>query len=209
MIVLATKNLGKIAEFERLIDHKFKVVGLNVFPDMPDVDETGSTLVENAYLKANAIAKFTSLPCLSDDSGLFISALNDEPGVFSARYASDKFSDSTQTEKELFATNPARANIDKVLRKLAGKSNRKAEFRTVVAFVDLKNNQRFDFLGRLPGEIAQTLRGENGFGYDPIFIPNNLDRTLAQLTAEQKDSISHRFRAFEQARPVIMAALNS
>ena len=176
---------------------------------MPDVDETGSTLAENAYLKANAIAKFTSLPCLSDDSGLFISALNDEPGVFSARYASDKFSDSTTSEKELFGTNPARANIDKVLRKLAGKSNRKAEFRTVVAFVDLKNNQRFDFLGRLPGEIAQTARGENGFGYDPIFIPNNLGKTLAQLTAEQKDSISHRFRAFEQARPVIMAALNS
>ena len=69
--------------------------------------------------------------------------------------------------------------------------------------------QRIDFLGRLPGEIAQTARGENGFGYDPIFIPNNLGRTLAQLTAEQKDSISHRFRAFEQARPVIMAALNS
>ena len=121
----------------------------------------------------------------------------------------------------LFRSNPARANIDKVLRKLAGKSNRKAEFRTVVAFVDLKNNQRFDFLGRLPGEIAQTARGENGFGYDPIFIPiftpvsnpefnpNNPGRTLAQLTAEQKDSISHRSRAFEQARPVIMAALNS
>ena len=115
----------------------------------------------------------------------------------------------TARGQAVFATNPARANIDKVLRKLAGKSNRKAEFRTVVAFVDLKNNQRFDFLGRLPGEIAQTARGENGFGYDPIFIPNNLDRTLAQLTAEQKDSISHRFRAFEQAGPVIMAALNS
>lgn len=226
MIVLATKNLGKVAEFERLIGKltenlsdnstgdNFKVLGLNDFPQMPDVAETGSTLEENAYLKATAIAKFTKLPCLADDSGLFITALNDQPGVYSARFASDKFSDSTQDEIKLFATDPARANINKVLRKLDQKTDRSAQFRTVVAFIDLQRNHRFDFKGVLDGRISTAAVGENGFGYDPIFIPDqdlpgssNSAKTLAQLTGAEKDAISHRARAFAKALPVITAAL--
>lgn len=214
MIVLATKNLGKIAEFERLIGKKLKVLGLNDFPDMPDVEETGATLEENAYLKASAIAKFAKLPCLADDSGLFISALNNQPGVYSARYASEKFSDSTEDEVKLFSLNPAQANINKVLRKLDQESNRRAQFRTVVAFVDLKKNHRFDFKGTLDGNISTAPNGTNGFGYDPIFIPDQSSvnksftpRTLAELSSAEKDEISHRARAFAQALPVLLATL--
>jgi len=131
-LVLASKNLGKIAEFERMLGQQaslVKVLGLNDFPDMPDVEESGKTLSENARLKAQAIAKFTNLPALADDSGLFIDALNGDPGVLSARWAGYQGVSSQERDH---------ANIERVLAQLKGvpKPERGAQFKSVVAFCD-------------------------------------------------------------------------
>ena len=190
-LVLASKNLGKIAEFERMLGQQaslVKVLGLNDFPDMPDVEESGNTLSENARLKAQAIAKFTNLPALADDSGLFIDALNADPGVLSARWAGYQGLNSQERD---------RANIEKVLTQLKSvpKPQRGAQFKSVVAFCDPRNQLKIiekEELGVLPGIIITEPRGSGGFGYDPIFVPVGFDQTLAEISPEVKDEVSHR-----------------
>ena len=194
-LVLASKNLGKIAEFERMLGQQansVKVLGLNDFPDMPDVDESGNSLSENARLKAQAIAKFTNLPALADDSGLFIDALNADPGVLSARWAGYQGVNSQERD---------RANIQKVLAQLKGvpKPERGAQFKSVVTYCDLRDQLQMiekEELGVLNGEILLEPIGDGGFGYDPIFMPTGFDKSLAQLPPGVKDEVSHRGIAF-------------
>ncbi len=194
-LVLASKNLGKIAEFERMLGQQansVKVLGLNDFPDMPDVEESGKSLSENARLKAHAIAKFTNLPVLADDSGLFIDALNADPGVLSARWAG--YQGVISQERD-------RANIQKVLAQLEGvpKPERGAQFKSVVAYCDLRDQLQIiekEELGVLNGEILLEPVGDGGFGYDPIFMPTGFDKSLAQLPPGVKDEVSHRGIAF-------------
>ena len=194
-LVLASKNLGKIAEFERMLGQQaslVKVLGLNDFPDMPDVEESGKTLSENARLKAQAIAKFTNLPALADDSGLFIDALNADPGVLSARWAGYQGVNSQERD---------RANIQKVLAQLKGvpKPERGAQFKSVVAYCDLRDQLQIiekEASGVLNGEILLEPIGDGGFGYDPIFMPTGFDKSLAQLPPGVKDEVSHRGIAF-------------
>jgi XTP/dITP diphosphohydrolase len=194
-LVLASKNLGKIAEFERMLGQQansVKVLGLNDFPDMPDVEESGKSLSENARLKAQAIAKFTNLPALADDSGLFIDALNADPGVLSARWAGYQGVNSQERD---------RANIQKVLAQLEGvpKPERGAQFKSVVAYCDPRDQLQMiekEELGVLDGEILLEPIGDGGFGYDPIFMPTGFDKSLAQLPPGVKDEVSHRGIAF-------------
>ena len=194
-LVLASKNLGKIAEFERMLGQQansVRVLGLNDFPDMPDVEESGKSLSENARLKAQAIAKFTNLPALADDSGLFIDALNADPGVLSARWAG--YQGVISQERD-------RANIQKVLAQLEGvpKPERGAQFKSVVAYCDLRDQLQIiekEELGVLNGEILLEPIGDGGFGYDPIFMPTGFDKSLAQLPPGVKDEVSHRGIAF-------------
>jgi XTP/dITP diphosphohydrolase len=205
-LVLATKNKGKIVEFERLLNQhaqSIKVLGLSDFPDMPEVQESGQTLSENARLKAKSISVFTKLPCLADDSGLFIDALGGDPGIYSARWAGYEGEDATQRD---------RLNIEKVLTQLKDVPvhKRGAQFKAAVVFY--KPNTaglaiEKEELGVLPGEIVMAPIGDGGFGYDPIFKPTGFDQTLAQLAPGVKDEISHRGIAFRAITPFLHSNL--
>ena len=195
-IVLATHNLGKVVELERLLngaDLDVQVMGLRDFPDLPDVDETGSSFVENALIKARAVRDVTQLPALADDSGLCIDALNGNPGIFSARWAGVHGDD--------------KANVQKVLRELSELTNptMTAHFRCAVALVfptgHLRSDEEIVHEGKMLGHIVTTPRGDNGFGYDPIFQPLGIDKTTAELQADIKDPISHRGKAFQAMLP--------
>ena len=205
-LVLATKNKGKIVEFERLLNQhaqSIKVLGLSDFPDMPDVTESGDTLSENAKLKAKSISIATNLPCLADDSGLFIDALAGDPGIYSARWAGYEGSDSGERD---------RMNIEKVLTQLKDvpAQNRGAQFKAVVAFykptADGLSIEKEE-LGVMPGEIVLVPLGDGGFGYDPIFKPTGFDQTLAQLSPGVKDEVSHRGIAFRAITPFLLSNL--
>ena len=201
-IVLATKNTGKIAEFERLLSEftpDIKVLGLSDFPDMPEVVESGKTLNENARLKAKAICEFTKLPALADDSGLFIDALGGQPGIYSARWAGFEGVDAKMRDL---------ANINKALEELKDvpKGSRGAQFKAVVAFCRKNLDSSFlekDELGVLSGQILTQPIGSAGFGYDPIFSPDQFDQSLAQLPPRVKDEISHRGIALRAITPFL------
>ena len=201
-IVLATKNTGKIAEFERLLSEftpNVKVLGLADFPDMPEVVESGKTLNENARLKAKAICEFSKLPALADDSGLFIDALGGQPGVYSARWAGYEGVDAKMRDL---------ANINKALEELKDvpKGSRGAQFRSVVAFCRQNLDSSFlekDELGVLAGQILTQPIGSAGFGYDPIFLPDQFDQSLAQLPPRVKDEVSHRGIALRAIAPFL------
>jgi XTP/dITP diphosphohydrolase len=205
-LVLATKNKGKIVEFERLLNQhaqSIKVLGLTDFPDMPDVTESGETLSENAKLKAKSISIATNLPCLADDSGLFIDALAGDPGIYSARWAGYEGSDSGERD---------RMNIEKVLAQLKDVpvQNRGAQFKAVVAFYKPTADGlaiEKEELGVMPGEIVLAPLGDGGFGYDPIFKPTGFDQTLAQLSPGVKDEVSHRGIAFRAITPFLHSNL--
>ena len=201
-IVLATKNTGKIAEFERLLSQftpDVKVLGLADFPDMPEVVESGKTLNENARLKAKAICEFSKLPALADDSGLFIDALGGQPGIYSARWAGFEGVDAKMRDL---------ANINKALEELKDvpKGSRGAQFRSVVAFCRQNLDSSFlekEELGVLSGQILTQPIGSAGFGYDPIFSPDQFDQSLAQLPPRVKDEISHRGIALRAITPFL------
>ena len=204
-IVLATRNKGKIAEFERLLSEfasDIQVLGLADFPEMPDVEETGSTLTENALLKSRQIAQFSGLPALADDSGLFVTALNGDPGVYSARWAGKHGDDRANTEKVL-------AQLREL--ELTGEIDRSASFKCVIAlsFPTGHPEGGRDVIeeGEMKGSLIGEPRGEGGFGYDPIFIPAGLTLTSAEISAELKDQLSHRGRAMRQIAPLLIALL--
>lgn len=185
-IVAATCNEHKLGEFRELLkDQSVEVVGLNNYPDYPDVEETGSTFKENAEIKALAANKYCDVPAFADDSGLVVEALDGAPGIRSSRYAD---SDA--------------ARIQRVLTELDDNENRRAKF--VCALSIALNGEIIEtFIGEVKGTIAREPRGENGFGYDPIFIPDGYDKTFGELASEIKDKISHRAKAFELAMEFI------
>ena len=184
-LVLASANRDKAAEIAAILTAA--VPGLDLIPrppDVPDVDETGTTLLENARLKAAAIASATGQPAVADDTGLLVDALDGAPGVYSARFAG---------EGATYAD-----NVAKLLAELAGvpAERRTARFETV-ALVRWPDGREVAATGAVDGVIAADARGTNGFGYDPLFVPAEGDgRTFAELTAEEKHALSHRGRAF-------------
>ena len=184
-LIIATNNEGKVREFQNIFSEKgYTVKSLKDFPEIDDVEETGTTFEENALLKAQTVAKALQVVVIADDSGLEVDALNGEPGVYSARYAGTDKNDE--------------ANIDKVLEKLQDipEEKRTARFVCVLA-VAMPDGESFTVRGTCEGFIASERKGENGFGYDPIFYIKEIDKTMAQLSKEEKNKISHRARAIE------------
>ena len=199
-LLLATRNQGKVVEFRRILDAlapgEIDLVGLDQFPDLHDVDETGTTFQENALLKAREMSAATGLPAIADDSGLCVAALNGDPGIFSARWAGRHGDDW--------------ANLEKVLDQLRDvpETERSAYFICVAALY-LPDGSSHCEEGRFYGSILQSPAGENGFGYDPIFRPDGLSISSAQMSAEEKDAMSHRGKALRAIAPHVMSALKS
>jgi|SRR5690625_1709741 len=185
-IIIATKNKGKIEEFQELFSpYHIKVMSLLDVTKTFNIEETGTTFLENAQIKAEQTKKYLNLPVLADDSGLEIDALNGRPGIYSSRYAKE---DATDQE-----------NIDKVMQELENVPYHRRTARFVCALtLSLLNGQMIHRIGYCEGKIALSQAGENGFGYDPIFIPKHHKQTMAQLHPDVKNRISHRGRAIEQ-----------
>jgi XTP/dITP diphosphohydrolase len=199
-LLLATRNQGKIVEFRRILDAlapgAIELVGLDQFPDLHDVDETGSTFQENALLKAREMSEATGLPAIADDSGLCVDALNGDPGIFSARWAGTHGDD--------------KANLEKVLDQLKDVADKdRTAYFICVAALYLPQGTSHCEEGRFYGTILKSPVGENGFGYDPIFQPDGLQISSAQMSAEEKDQVSHRGKALRAIAPHVMKALNS
>jgi XTP/dITP diphosphohydrolase len=193
-LVLATRNPGKLRELDRILGAQIRLAGLEDFPGAPDVPETGATFEENALLKARAIAAHTGLAAVADDSGLCVDALNGMPGVLSARWAGGHGDD--------------KANLDLVLAQIADvpDARRGARFVCAAALV-LPDRREWVVTGTVEGRLIRVPRGSGGFGYDPIFLPDGLDLTTAEMTPEAKDAISHRGRAFRALAPFITGSL--
>ncbi|MFC4114746.1 RdgB/HAM1 family non-canonical purine NTP pyrophosphatase [Nonomuraea zeae] len=194
-IVLATRNPGKIAELRRILDG-FDIVGLEEFPAIGEIAETGVTFEENALLKAHAVAQGSGLPAVADDSGLCVDVLGGMPGVFSARWAGRHGDDQ--------------ANLDLLLAQVSDvPEDRLTAHFTCVAALALPSGKSVAVEGLLPGRLVTTPRGTNGFGYDPILVPDGDERTTAELAPEEKDAISHRGRAFRALAPIVRELLSS
>lgn len=178
-IVFATNNAHKLSEVSAVLGEGYELVTLREVGITEDIPETGETLDENASIKARYVWERTGLDCFADDTGLEVEALNGAPGVRSARYATDGHD---------FA-----ANNRKLLHELEGKDNRRARFRTVISLI--RGGEECHVEGIVNGTIALSESGCEGFGYDPLFIPDGLDRTFAEMTADEKNAISHRGRA--------------
>src|SRR5216683_441454 len=196
-LILATRNPHKITELTRILESiqlAADLAGLDDFPGAHEVAETGLTFEENALLKARAAAAATGLPAVADDSGLCVDALSGMPGVFSARWAGRHGDDQ--------------ANLSLLLAQLADVPQRRrgAHFTCAAALV-LPDGRERVVEGRLAGRLTGQPRGENGFGYDPVFVPDGFELTTAQLPPDQKDAISHRGRALRALAPVIAALL--
>jgi XTP/dITP diphosphohydrolase len=199
-IVLATRNPHKVAELRRILAAtgagSIELLGTDDFPGVPDVAETGVTFVENAMLKAHAVAAATRLPAVADDSGLCVDVLGGAPGVFSARWSGRHGDD--------------KANLTLLLAQLADVPD---EHRTAyfgcAAVLATPDRREWIAEGRLVGRLDRTPRGDRGFGYDPIFVPDGEARTTAEMSAEEKDAISHRGRAFRALSPDILRIARS
>jgi len=184
-IVLASHNRNKAQEIQMLLGNQFHVILQQAF-DIPPIEETGATFEENALLKAKTVYDIIGLPVIGDDSGLEVVALNNQPGVYSSRFAGDNASDDD--------------NIDKLLRKMHNipTEKRTARFRCVVAFLGTSSDdQPVFFEGEWAGYIAKERRGKNGFGYDPVFVDLQSNLTAAELESDQKNKISHRGKAIQ------------
>jgi XTP/dITP diphosphohydrolase len=175
-LVICSSNPGKIAEIRALLPAGMRVLSLNEAQVEVDLPETGSTLEDNALQKARAAHRICGLPCLADDSGLEVDALDGAPGVLSARFAGSQRDD--------------RANIELLLARMADIHERGARFRTILALVD--GGQEHVFEGFVTGRIGEAPKGEGGFGYDAVFIPSGHERTFAEMNIGEKNNISHR-----------------
>ena len=182
-LVLATGNEGKKKEIEYLLrDFDLKIYSLRDFDGLPEVDEDQPTLEGNAEKKARVIHELVGMPTLADDTGLEVDALDGRPGVYSARYAGEDGN--------------ADANRELLLKEMANQSNRAARFRTVLAY--FINGEKHLFEGVCEGEIIEIERGVGGFGYDPVFVPENSQMTFAEMSVEEKNKISHRGKALRK-----------
>ena len=175
-LVFASNNKNKIQEIQALVPNIIQIVSLEEIGCIEDIPETADTIEGNAILKANYVTEKYGYDCFADDTGLEVDALNGAPGVYSARYAGEQ--------------KDANDNMDKLLSELKDKSNRKANFKTVIA-LNLNGKQNL-FTGIINGKIIKEKIGTNGFGYDPIFVADGFDKTFAELSMEEKSTISHR-----------------
>ncbi|MBR5475927.1 MAG: non-canonical purine NTP diphosphatase [Bacteroidaceae bacterium] len=181
-LVFATNNKHKLQEVRDILSDRVEVLSLADINCHDDIPETADTLQGNAIMKAQYIYQKYGVDCFADDTGLEVEALNGAPGVYSARYAGDG--------------HDSEANMNKLLQNLTGENNRRAQFRTVIALIIKGEENTFD--GIVKGEITEEKRGDSGFGYDPIFVPEGFSKSFAQMTNDEKNSISHRFRATEK-----------
>jgi XTP/dITP diphosphohydrolase len=181
-LVFASNNKNKIQEIQALVPSTIQIVSLEEIGCFEDIPETADTIEGNAILKANYVSEKFGYDCFADDTGLEVEALNGAPGVYSARYAGEQ--------------KDANDNMDKLLSELKDKSNRKANFKTVIA-LNLNGKQNL-FTGIINGKIIEEKIGTNGFGYDPIFVADGYNKTFAELSMEEKSTISHRGIAVKQ-----------
>ena len=184
-LVLATRNAKKLAELDRLLAGAgldVQILGSDAFSELPEIEETGSTFAENSLIKARAVSTHTGLIAIADDSGLCVDALDGQPGIYSARWAGQGATDES--------------NLDLVLEQIreVEPARRTAHFACAAALV-LPSGEEYVVHGQVNGVLLTQRRGEGGFGYDPIFLPDGCDITTAEMTSEQKDAISHRGQA--------------
>ncbi len=199
-LLLATRNKGKIEEFRRILEDiaagQIELVGLGQFPNLHDVDETGSTFEENALLKAREMCEASGIPAIADDSGLCVDYLNGDPGIFSARWAGSHGDD--------------KANTAKVLASLVDVPDEKrSAYFTCVAALALPDGRTHVEEAKFEGWILREPIGDQGFGYDPIFRPDGYSISSAQMSAEEKDAISHRGKSLRAIAPHVINLLNS
>ena len=181
-LIFGTHNLNKVEEITKILPSGYIIKSLIDLNFNTEIEESGTTLEENALIKATSIFNIFKKDCFADDSGLMVNALGGRPGVLSARYAGNQ--------------KIAKDNTDKLLSELKGVNDRRALFKTVIALI-LEGN-KYLFEGVIKGEISTSPKGQYGFGYDPIFIPEKHELTFAQLTMHEKNKISHRSRAFKK-----------
>ena len=193
-IILATHNRDKEKELQiSLKGMNIEVISLFDFPEIGDIEETGTTLLENSLLKSRLVFRKTGIPTIADDTGLEVDFLNGAPGVYSARYAGNNVS--------------YKDNVNKLLIELEGipYEKRTARFRTVITFVD--ENQELSTEGHIDGVISESIKGDGGFGYDPIFFVPHLGKTFAELSSIEKNKISHRGIALQKLRKILINVL--
>ena len=190
-LIIATHNNDKEKELKFVLDDfPVEVMSLDQFPEIGEIEETGSTLYENAKLKAITVNKITNLPCLGDDTGLEVDALNGAPGVYSSRYAGKNVSYED--------------NVMKLLRELRSTPSEKrtARFRTIIFYTD--GDRELYTQGEIKGFITEEQRGKNGFGYDPVFYIPEVKKTMAELTSAEKNKLSHRGQAMRKFRKLLL-----
>lgn len=181
-LVFATQNRNKMEEIQMMLPENIELLCLKDINHFEDIPETADTIDGNAILKADYVKNKLGYDCFADDTGLIVEALDGAPGVHSARYAGEEKNDQ--------------ANIEKLLKEMEGKKNRKARFKTVIALN--MNEHEILFTGICTGSITTSKRGEHGFGYDPVFQPDGYDRTFAEMTLEEKSKLSHRSKAVRE-----------
>lgn len=192
-LIFATANDNKAFELQKLMGDFIEIQSLKDLLYTKDIEETETTLEGNSKLKADTIFDAFNRPCFADDTGLEVEALNGAPGVYSARYSGP-------------ACN-AEQNMALLLKNLVSHSNKKARFRTVITYREFEKNIQFE--GVIEGKIIAERRGEYGFGYDPIFIPDGSQLTFAQMPLEEKNKFSHRARAFAKLKAYLMDKMNT
>ena len=181
-LIFGTHNQNKVEEIAKILPSGYIIKSLTDLNFNSEIEESGTTLEENALIKATTIFNIFKKDCFADDTGLMVNALGGRPGVFSARYAGNKKN--------------AKDNTNKLLSELKGIEDRRAQFKTVIALIH--EGKKYLFEGVIKGEISTSPKGQDGFGYDPIFIPEKYELTFAQLTMHEKNKISHRSRAFKK-----------
>ena len=190
-LIIATHNSDKEKELKSVLDNfPVEVMSLDQFPEIGEIEETGSTLYENAKLKAVTVNKITNMPCLGDDTGLEVDALSGAPGVYSSRYAGENVS--------------YKNNVTKLLRELRStpSDKRTARFRTIIFYTD--GDRELYTQGEIQGVITENPRGTNGFGYDPVFYIPEVKKTMAELTSAEKNKLSHRGQAMRKFRKLLL-----
>jgi XTP/dITP diphosphohydrolase len=192
-IIFATANRHKLEEVQSMLPAGVQIKSLSDIGFTDEIPETETTLEGKAMLKVRHIHERYGIPCFADDTGLETEALDGAPGVYSARYAGAEGSSEER----------AQANIAKLMRNLTGKTNRKARFRTVIAYIDAENTSHL-FEGIVNGVIIEEAIGREGFGYDPVFMPDGYEMTFAQMPLDEKNKISHRARAFKKFAEMIL-----
>jgi XTP/dITP diphosphohydrolase len=193
-IILATHNRDKEKELQKALQGiNVEICSLFDFPEVDDIEETGTTLLENSLLKARTVFDITGIPAIADDTGLEVSFLDGAPGVYSARYAGDNVS--------------YQDNVTKLLNELDGvpSEKRSARFRTVVTYID--KNEELWTEGYIDGIISETIIGDRGFGYDPVFFVPDIGKTFAELSSDEKNKISHRGIALQKLRKILLNVL--